>query len=175
MYEQLAQHVCDTLERQHVAADKTALNMWALGLQEDLGDYANALRVLTRRAYGHVYRPAQVEEHAGEQFVRGLTGPLKQRVHKEFKDYLDSSLQLARNLKTVGVSRVAAVGAPVAPSVLRPRAAVGARSWNGRNRRQTGNHGGGVQGSQGSRPSGGSSQGASSGSQGARPKTDLTC
>jgi hypothetical protein len=89
-YEQLAQHVCDTLEQQHVAKDKTALEVRALGLQKDLGDYANALRVLTRRAYGHVYWLAQVEKCAGEQFVRGLTGPLKQRVREEFKDDLDS-------------------------------------------------------------------------------------
>jgi hypothetical protein len=58
MYEEVSQHVCDTLERQHVAAGKTALAVRALGPQEDLGDYANALRVLTRHAYGHMNRPA---------------------------------------------------------------------------------------------------------------------
>jgi hypothetical protein len=32
-YEELSQHVCDTLERQHVAADKTALEVRTLGPQ----------------------------------------------------------------------------------------------------------------------------------------------
>jgi hypothetical protein len=76
--------------------------------------------------------------------VRGLTGPLKQRVHEEFKDDLDSSLQLACNLEAVGISRLDKVVAPVVPSVPGQRAAVGAGSWNG------GNRGSGFQGSQGS-------------------------
>jgi hypothetical protein len=55
MYQELSQHDFNTLERQHVAADKTALEVRTLGPQEDLGSYVNALRVFTRRAYGHVY------------------------------------------------------------------------------------------------------------------------
>jgi hypothetical protein len=163
-YEELLQHVCDTLERQHVSADKTALKVRILGPTEDLGDFAIALRVLTRRAYGHVYKPPQVEERAGKAFVRGLTGPLRQRVRKDFAENLNAALQLARNLEAVGISRLDRVVAPVAPSEPGPRAAVGAGAWNGGNRGQAGNRNGGSQGPQGFRPSSGSSQGS-----GARP------
>jgi hypothetical protein len=169
-YAVLSGHVCDMLEKQHVAADKTALEVRILGPTEDLGDFANSLRVLMCRAYNHVYKPPQVEERAGEAFVRGLTGPLRQRVREDFAENLDAALQLARNLEAVGISRLDKVVAPVAPSEPGPRAAVGAGAWNGGNRGQTGNCNGGFQGSQGSRPSGGSSQGS-----GARPKTDLVC
>jgi hypothetical protein len=142
-YEELSQHVCDTLERQHVAADKTAMEVRILGPIEDLGDFANALRVLTRRAYGHVYKPPQMEERAGEAFVRGLNGPLKQRVREEFAENLDAALQLARNLEEVGISRLDKVVAPVALGMPGPGAAVGAGAWN---RRQAGNRNGGFQG-----------------------------
>jgi hypothetical protein len=56
-YAAMSGHVCDVLEKQHVTADKTALEVRILGPTKDLGDFANALRVLTWRAYGHVYRP----------------------------------------------------------------------------------------------------------------------
>jgi hypothetical protein len=174
MYDELSQHVCDTMERQHAAADKTALEVRTLGPTEDLGDYANAQRVLTQRAYGHVYRPAQVEERAGEQFVRGLTGPLHQRVKEEFKEDLDSSLQYARNLEAVGVSRHPKAVALVAPEAYGSRPAVGA-AWGPHNQGRgpaNGSHGpqrpGGGQASQGV-----STQGA--GDQGARPKGELVC
>jgi hypothetical protein len=162
------------LEKQHVAADKTALEVRILGPTENLGDFANALRVLTRHAYGHVYKPPQVEERAGEAFVRGLTGPLKQRVREDFAENLDAVLQLARNLEAVGISRLDKVLAPVAPSEPGPRAAVGAGAWGG-NRGQAGNRNGGFQGPQGFRPSNRLSQGTSRPSTGARLKTDLVC
>jgi hypothetical protein len=168
-YAALSGHICDVLEKQHVAADKTALEVRVLGPTEDLGDYANSLRVLTRRAYGHVYKPPQVEERAGEAFGRGLTGNLKQRVREEFPENLDAALQLARNLEAVGVSRLDKV---VVPGMPAPGAAVGAGAWN---RGQAGNRNGGFQGPQGFRPSNRSSQGTSRPSSGARPKTDLVC
>jgi hypothetical protein len=149
-YSALSGHTCDVLERQNVTADKTALEVRVLRPSEDLGDFANSLRVLMRRAYGHVYKPPQVEERAGKAFVRDLTGTLKQRVREDFAENLNAAFQLARNLMAVGVSRVAAVVAPVAPSVPGSRAAVGAGSWNGKNPGQTGNHGGRFQGPQGS-------------------------
>jgi len=169
-YDQLSSHVCDTLERQHVAADKTALEVRTLGPTEDLGDYANSLRVLTRRAYGHVYKPQQVEERAGEAFGRGLTGPLKQRVREEFKDSLDAALQLARNLEAVGVSRVTAAVAPVTPA---PKATAGAGSWGNRGP-APGSRTGGYQGNKGfPKPQG--SLGSFQGGAGAKPKTGIEC
>jgi hypothetical protein len=48
--DQLAAHVMDTLERQHVQVDKTALETRVLGPNEDISDFANALCVLTQRA-----------------------------------------------------------------------------------------------------------------------------
>jgi hypothetical protein len=115
-YAALSSHACDVLERQHVAADKTALEVPVLSPTEDQGDFANALRVLTRGAYGHVYRLPQVEERAGEAFVRGLTGTLKQRVCEDFSENLDAALQLAHNLEAVGISRLDKSVAPVAPT-----------------------------------------------------------
>ena len=156
-YAELSQHVCDTLEMQHVAADKTALEVRVLGATEDLGIFANALRVLTQRAYGHVYQPPQVEERAAEAFVRGLTGPLKQRVREEFPESLDTALALARNLEAVGISRAAAAVAPVAPTASGPKPAVSAGVWMG-NRGQAGNRGGAPQG------------GSNGAAQGAKPK-----
>jgi hypothetical protein len=167
-FESLLAHVMDTMERQHVQANKTALETRVLGPNEDLGDFANSLRVLTRQAYDHVYKPPQVEERAGEAFVRGLTGLLKQRVREEFPESLDKAVSLAKNR----ISRLDKVVAPVAPGMTGPGAAMGGSAWN---HGQTGNHGGGFQGPQGFRPSNGSSQGTSRPSTGARPKTDLVC
>jgi hypothetical protein len=181
-FESLSAHVMDTMERQHVQADKTALETRVLGPNEDLGDFANSLRVLTRRAYCHVYKPPQVEERAGEAFVRGLTGLLKQRVREEFPDSLYKAVSLAKNLEAVGISRLNRVVAPAAPGVPGPGAAVCAGAWGG-NRGQAGNRNGRFQGPQGFRPSSGLSQGnyrpggtsqGSSQRSGARPK-DLTC
>jgi hypothetical protein len=169
-YSALSGHMCDILEKQHVTADKTALEVRVLGPTEDLGDFANSLRILTRRAYGHVYKPPQVEECAGEAFGRGLTGNLKQRVREEFPENLDAALQLARNLEAVGISRLNKVVAPVASEVAGPRPAVGA-VWalhNSGGREPS-------KGSQSSQRSGGGYQGSQGASQGARPKTDLTC
>jgi hypothetical protein len=105
-YAALSSQVCDVLERQHVVADKTALEVCVLGPTEDLGDFANLLQVLTRCAYGHVYKAPQVEERAGEAFERGLTGTLKQHVREDFAENLDAALQLARNLEAVGIGAV---------------------------------------------------------------------
>jgi hypothetical protein len=85
-YSALLGHVCDILEKQHVAVDKTTLEVRVLEPTEDLGDFANSLRILTCRAYGHVYKPPQVKERAGESFGRGLTRNLKQRVREEFPE-----------------------------------------------------------------------------------------
>jgi hypothetical protein len=49
-FKSLSAHVMDMMERQHVQANKTALETRVLGPNEDLGDFANSLRVLTRRA-----------------------------------------------------------------------------------------------------------------------------
>jgi hypothetical protein len=122
-FESLSAHVMDTMERQHVQADKIALETRVLSPNEDISDFANALCLLTRRAYRHVYKPPQVEERAGEAFVRGLTGLLKQRVREEFPESLDKAICLAKNLE--------AVVAPVAPGVPGPGAAVGAGAWGG--------------------------------------------
>jgi hypothetical protein len=168
-FDQLAAHVMDTLERQHVQADKAALETRVLGPNEDIGDFANALHVLTRRAYGHVYKPPQVKERAGEAFVRGLTGLLKQRVREEFPESLDKAVSVAKNLEAVGISRLDKVVVPVVPGMPRPGAAVGAGALGG-NRRQAGNRNGGSKGSQGPRSGGGSSQGS-----GAGPKDNITC
>jgi hypothetical protein len=139
-----------------------------LGPQEDLGANINALRVLTRRAYGHVYRPPQVEERAAEAFVRGLTGTLKQCVCEDFAENLDATLQLTHNLEAVGISRLDKAVMPVAPTASGSRPG-GGTPWTP--------HGPGprpgtsAQGSQGGlRPSGGSSQGS-----GARPKEEMVC
>jgi hypothetical protein len=167
-YSALSGHVCDVLERQHVTADNIALEVRVLGPTEDLGDFTNSLRVLTRRAYGHMYKPPQLEGRAGEAFVRGLTGTLKQHVREDFAENLDAALQLARNLEAVGISRLVKVVVPVAPAASGPRPAVGA-AWTLHNPGGRGpSHG--SQGSQGSRPSGASSQGS-----GARPKNDMVC
>jgi hypothetical protein len=167
-YSSLSGHVCDVLEHQHVTADKTALEVRVLGATEDLGYFTNSLRVLTRRAYGHMYKPPQVEVRAGKAFVRGLTGTLKQRLCEDFAENLDKALQLARNLEAVGISRLNKVVAPVAPAASGPRPAVGA-AWMLHNPGGRGpSHG--SQGSQGSRPSGASSQGS-----GARPKNNMVC
>jgi hypothetical protein len=141
------------------------LEVCVLGPTEDLGDFANALRVLTRRAYGHVYRPPQVEERAGEAFVKGLTGTLKQRVREVFAENLDAALQLARNL--VGISCLDKAVAPVAPTTSGSRPGGGA-PWTprGPGPRPMAS----AQGSQGLRPSGGSSQGS-----GAQPKEEMVC
>jgi hypothetical protein len=167
-FTQLSNHLMDTMERQHIQADKTALETQVLGPNEDIGDFANALRVLTRRAYGHMYKPPQVEERAGEAFGRGLTGLIKQRVREEFPESLYKVISLAKNLEAVGVSRIDKVVAPVAPAVAGPRPAVGA-AWAPRNPGGRGtSHG--SQGSQGTRSSTGLSQGS-----GAWPKADLIC
>jgi hypothetical protein len=125
--------------------------------------------VLTRWAYGHVYKPPQVEERAGEAFVRGLTGLLKQRVWKEFPESLDKAISLAKNLEAVGISCLNKVVTPVVPGMPGPGVAVGAGVWGG-NRGQAGNCNGGSQGSQGPRSGGGSSRGS-----GARPKDNIMC
>jgi hypothetical protein len=157
-YAALSGHVCDVLEKQHVAADKTVLEVRVLGPTEDLGDFANSLRVLMRRAYGHVYKPSQDEERAGEAFGHGSTGNLKQRVREEFPENLDAALQLAHNLEAVGVSRLDKVVAPVVPAVAGPRPAVGS-VWAPRNSGGRGPS----QGSQSSQRFGSGSQGVSRG------------
>jgi hypothetical protein len=162
--------MCDVLEKQHVAADKTALEVRILGPTEDLGDFANSLRILTCRAYGYVYKPLQVEERAGEAFGHGLTGNLKQRVRGEFPENFDAALQLARNLEAVGVSRLNKVVAPVAPAVAGPTPAVGA-VWAPHNPGGRGPS----QGSKSSQRFGSGSQGSQGASQWARPKPDITC
>jgi hypothetical protein len=155
-YAALSSHVCNVLEHEQVAADKTALEVRILGPTEDLGDFANLLLVLTRCAYGHVYKPSQVQERAGEAFVRGLTGTLKQRVHEDFAENLDAALHLARNLEAVGISHLDKAVAPVASKASGPRPGGGA-PWmpHGPGPRPTAS----AQGSQGSQSSGGSSQG----------------
>jgi hypothetical protein len=110
--------------------------------------------VLTRQAYGHVYKPPQVEERAGEAFVRGLTGLLKQRVQEEFPESLDKAVSLAKKLEAVGISCLDKVVALVAPGMPGPGAAVGAGTWGG-NRGQAGNCNSRSQGSQGPRSGGG--------------------
>jgi hypothetical protein len=123
---------------------------------------------LTRRVYGHVYKPPQVEEHAREAFGQGLTGLLKQRVQEEFPENLDAALQLACNLEAVGVSCLDKVVAPVAPAPSRPRPAVGA-AWTPHGPGGRGpSHG--SQGSQGTRSGGRLSQGS-----GAWLKDNIVC
>jgi hypothetical protein len=163
-YAALLGYMCDVLDKQHVAADKTALEVRVLGPTEDLGYFANSLQVLTRRAYGHMYKPPQVEERAGEAFVRGLTGTLKQRVREDFAENLDAVLKLACNLEAVGISCLDKVVAPVAPTASGPRPAVGA-AWVPSRRPSHGS-----QGSQGTRPSDESSQRS-----GVQPKDDIIC
>jgi hypothetical protein len=170
MFAQLSNHVMDTMERQHVQANKTTLETRVLGPNEDIGDFANALRVLTRRAYGHVYKPPQVEERAGEALGRGLTGNLKQRVREEFPESLDKAVSLAMNLEAVGVSCINKVIAPVAPSAPGPRAAVGAGAWNDWNRGQAGNRGGGFQGPKGLDPVVGHPKAPATGRKGHAPR-----
>jgi hypothetical protein len=171
-YAALTGHVCDVLKRQHVAADKMALKVIVMKPMEDFGKFLNSLGVLTRRAYGHVYKPPQVEEHAGEVFVRGLNGPLRQRMRKDFPENLDAALALARNLKAIGVSRVAAMVAPVAPTASGAKPTVGAGMWGGSSNSGSS---GLSQGSHGSQSFGGRSQGSSGSSQGARSKTEIVC
>jgi hypothetical protein len=72
-----------------------------------------------------------VEERAGEAFVRGLTGTLKQRVREDFMENLDAALQLARNLEAVSISRLEKAVAPVAPTASGPRPGGGA-AWTPR-------------------------------------------